>query len=567
MSTSEENTPASNAPSGAAWFARFHSWPTVTALSWAIAALGIALRIRQYLFNRSLWNDEADLALNIITRSYAGLTHPLALDQGAPLGFLWAEKSFTELFGQGEYALRALPLLAGIASVVLFRNLALKLLPSLASLLVIGLFACSPALIYFSSESKQYGVDVAAVIAVLCFFPWLLDSSPSLRRSLLYGSALAVLVWFSFPAVFVGGATSLTLVCVLAYRRDFLGMRRVLLGSALWLTSFALEYVVSLRPLSANKALRDYWSEAFAPNPLKAGLPSTVHFYWDFARGWSYFPWLLWPPHGLSRLGQAAVLLLIVGIVAYLVRRRPFGLLIVAVTSVSVLANLVHEYPLFDRMLLFSVPVVYLTLGGIFLLSKRAWYQLLCVLLVAFLGGSAVMDGLKGAVHPVTRVEERAALAYVQQHRRPGDGVLVEWLGQASYLYYFATTHVHADGSFWTYGSDRPCDNVSQLNKLKRWRRVWLVVGPDPHVVGHGDIEYERVFASISQVTEIFVPPIRRPVDGVGIAAAVLLKIDPSAPAAAQVPVPPWPPGRYGCISVTIMKPKMVLNSVVRPAG
>jgi hypothetical protein len=60
-------------------------------LPWLIIGLGIVLRLTQYVFNRSLWYDEANLALNIIDRSVLELFQPLDHDQGAPIGFLLLE--------------------------------------------------------------------------------------------------------------------------------------------------------------------------------------------------------------------------------------------------------------------------------------------------------------------------------------------------------------------------------------------------------------------------------------------------------------------------------------------
>lgn len=53
---------------------------------------GIYMRVKTYLFNRSLWLDEASLALNIVTRGFWNLLNPLDHNQGAPVGFLLATK-------------------------------------------------------------------------------------------------------------------------------------------------------------------------------------------------------------------------------------------------------------------------------------------------------------------------------------------------------------------------------------------------------------------------------------------------------------------------------------------
>src|SRR5215207_11463259 len=86
-------------------------WDKVAAV--ILIVLGGLLRLRQYLTGRSLWSDEAMLALNIVNRNVSGLFKPLDYDQGAPIGFLLVEKISHLLFGRNEYSLRLFPLIAG----------------------------------------------------------------------------------------------------------------------------------------------------------------------------------------------------------------------------------------------------------------------------------------------------------------------------------------------------------------------------------------------------------------------------------------------------------------------
>jgi hypothetical protein len=51
-------------------------------------SVGVLLRVIAYLKDRSMWFDEAMLAHNIVTRSFAGLVKPLDYAQGAPVGYL-----------------------------------------------------------------------------------------------------------------------------------------------------------------------------------------------------------------------------------------------------------------------------------------------------------------------------------------------------------------------------------------------------------------------------------------------------------------------------------------------
>src|SRR5258706_8289415 len=112
--------------------------------------LGLLLRLRQYLTWRSLWLDEAMLALNITGRSFAGLLQPLDYDQGGPLGFLLAEKLVITLLGNNELSLRLIPFLpAGPALLLLPPLLGKGTGTTIGSLPALALFAAGAPLVYY----------------------------------------------------------------------------------------------------------------------------------------------------------------------------------------------------------------------------------------------------------------------------------------------------------------------------------------------------------------------------------------------------------------------------------
>src|SRR5882762_9646208 len=119
-------------------------WLPATAL-----AAGIVLRLTGFFGNRSLWFDEAALAVSIIERPLTGLFKPLEFHQGAPFGFLFAEKSVTSILGPGEFSLRLLPLACGLATLFLAVRVAQLYVSPAAVPLAISLIALSPALIYY----------------------------------------------------------------------------------------------------------------------------------------------------------------------------------------------------------------------------------------------------------------------------------------------------------------------------------------------------------------------------------------------------------------------------------
>ncbi len=61
----------------------------------AAVAIGAALRLCQFaLVRRSMWMDEAMMALNIPARSFASLLRPLDYNATAPFLFLWLERAW-----------------------------------------------------------------------------------------------------------------------------------------------------------------------------------------------------------------------------------------------------------------------------------------------------------------------------------------------------------------------------------------------------------------------------------------------------------------------------------------
>jgi len=147
------------------------------ALQRAVIALGLALRLAEYLHNDSLWGDEAMLSLSIASRSFHQLLGPLGYGQVASVPFLWAERLMVELFGINEWALRLLPLIAGSGVCVVVALVARRMLRPEEALVAVVLVAFSQTLIRYS--------EWTALVAGGALPLWAQGplSSPSPRRS------------------------------------------------------------------------------------------------------------------------------------------------------------------------------------------------------------------------------------------------------------------------------------------------------------------------------------------------------------------------------------------------
>lgn len=158
-----------------------------------VTLAGVALRVEQYLHGRSLWFDEALLALNVIHRPLQRLlTEPLAYQQGAPPGFLAIQRLVVAQFGSSERMLRLVPMVGGCLTLVVFARLAHRLLSRPAALLATALAAFSPFLVYYAAESKQYSTDVLFTVVILDLAVVLLLRRPGPLQACIFGMAGAV---------------------------------------------------------------------------------------------------------------------------------------------------------------------------------------------------------------------------------------------------------------------------------------------------------------------------------------------------------------------------------------
>lgn len=132
-----------------------------------ITVAGLGMRAYQYLMGRSLWEDEAHLALNFVWFGYKDLAKPLANFQSAPILFLFSVETFSRLFGIGAEALRFFPFIVSFLSYPLLYFFVLNLTRNkLTAVLAYLIFSLSISLIYYSSELKPYTVDVSFLIVI-----------------------------------------------------------------------------------------------------------------------------------------------------------------------------------------------------------------------------------------------------------------------------------------------------------------------------------------------------------------------------------------------------------------
>lgn len=357
-----------------------------------LVAVGIALRLGAYVKHPSLGLDEARLALNLGTRSYAGLLRPLDFDQSAPLLFLWLQRAVTDLVGMHDWALRLLPLAAGIGLLVLVPRVFRRLLGPGATAAATTLAACSPLLIEYSISVKQYGIEAWLTLLVLGLVLSSRDAGWSGAPASRLIAAGALVPWLMAPAGFVLCGVS---ACVFAdlRKRGEPAKRFLLRGIPCWALSVGLAYYIAYRPASANPYLRHYWSSALL-SPNGAGFAARLwavlnENLWGLALGYPGPPGL--QPGIVGILAIAAVGLIVLAGGRSLARAHTWSILLLVMGPLvaAVAASIAGIYPLGLRLTLFAMPLVQLllfaglerALAGLSVDSaRRAWIAVGCAM-------------------------------------------------------------------------------------------------------------------------------------------------------------------------------------------
>ncbi|HQU45173.1 MAG TPA: glycosyltransferase family 39 protein [Pirellulales bacterium] len=244
-------------------------------LIWAFVGLALAARAVRFLLCFPLWEDECFLVSNFIDRPYADLLRPLNYHQVAPPLFLASELTAVKLLGFNEWSLRLFPFVCSVGSLLLFRQLAGRLLKGPARVVAVAAFCASYSGIRYAAEAKPYGPDqLVALVLLTAAVEWWRGSRRTLWLAVLIVFA-PLAIGLSYPAVFVCGGVSLLMAVVLFgdldCRRRWSKPSRVkqggwsgwLLYNASLLSAFLLLLGFAAKGQSEAELawMQDYWKE------------------------------------------------------------------------------------------------------------------------------------------------------------------------------------------------------------------------------------------------------------------------------------------------------------------
>lgn len=408
----------------------------------ALVFAGLVLRIARYVSNPSLWLDEAFLSLNLRNRDFSGIFETLDFQQAAPPLYLLAEKVSVLALGDNEYALRAFPLLCGIAALGLFPRVARHFLGRWSAVSAVGLFVVLGPLIYISVQVKQYSSDVAIAVGLL-YAVSRIPASRAIRLPEALGLGLvgAAALWLSYPALFYLVGFGLVLFGVRIARRQWGSLRMLAVPAMLCTASVVPFLFYSLDRVRA----------------VQTSLRGDPTVYARISGSDSDLTWFLHVPGrlvdsaGLHFVHVAAALVL-VGFVSLLLRDSDRALLLVSPLLVALVASALDKYPFGGRFSVFYLPALLCLVaegvGALAIVAGRgvgrfgprrlatATAGLAGLALVASIGLVPVRDAAANLVAPPDREEIKPLLETMQRDWREGDAVYVYFAAQYAFRYY-----------------------------------------------------------------------------------------------------------------------------------
>jgi mannosyltransferase len=479
------------------------------AFGWRVAGLA----------SQSLWRDEVD-AIHFASRSLPELLATFSRPgENGPLFFALLSPWLAAL-ETSEFALRFQAVLGGVLAVPLTYALARRLLrvagmdelrygagltlgnvPLLAALLV----AANPYLVWYSQEGKMYGWLVALALAVLLAFLAALQHG-HWWRWLLYLALLAAAALHHVWAVLLVPICAAWLALLWPdYRRRWLPFLLTLAIPAL--PYFALVGWWQLRLFTTPDFQTGH---PFVPLPAMIANLATA-----FSRGVasSPDPWIM----------AGLVFVLLTGSVLggkamsgagspYAWRRlRVTLLLLIWLALPPLLLYLISlSKPLYiDRYVIWIGPALLLLLAQGVAALAQIWRPLGAAALVALLA-AGLLAGWRQMQTPI-KSDFRAAAAYVEAQRQPGDVLLFQMpYNRIVYEYYAGPQPAAIDGRYTNSGSSEAQVDEELRRDIGQAPAVWLLASEEEmwdqrHLVrqwleDRGEITDQQDFARVQVV-------------------------------------------------------------------
>src|SRR5215218_5809314 len=345
----------------------------ITVSMWAVIAVGVALRLVAYSRRSVLWLDEVATTRNILERSLRDLlVVPLDYGQAAPKGFLLLEWLVVSSLGSSDLALRLVPFLASIASLLVVAAIARRLLSPAGALAAVLFFAVGYWPLAYTADVHPYGLDLALSLGALLLAIDVRRLGFTRERVWAFAAYGAVAVWFSNAAVLTLFGLGVALGGVSVRERGLMGTFQVVwpVGVIVGASALGAVWVAKHSFFPVTAEYFDWlYRGGMVPAPRSLG---AIRWLWDAWRGQLalWHGWAIDDPAWTSLY----VCLALIGFLSLLRRRTADAVIAGSVIAAFVLVSMAKQYPYETRLLLAPITVFLFGIGeSIGVLANAAW--------------------------------------------------------------------------------------------------------------------------------------------------------------------------------------------------
>ena len=317
-----------------------------------IIFIGILLPIVQFIFNRSLWTDEATLVLDIYNTSSLDLLKPLNSGAVGTILFLLLEKFFSNLIPNSEYGFRILPLLCYLASLLFFYNILKQIFSNHYTIIfALSLYVFNANMILYSSEVKPYICDVLMITSIYYFILRKYESVENQYYIMGIIGTISIFLSYVSPIILSSCGIYFFYISLIKKKLDY---RYVVAIFSFWtITSLVYYYLFIHNHPSANM-MKTYWSNMNTFMPINPFIIDFYQFHFDKIK--MIFSQLI----SVGNIGRYFLAILYLVGFSCLIYKRNFEIIILLFFPIFIhlIISAFELYPFDLRLILYIIPTI-----------------------------------------------------------------------------------------------------------------------------------------------------------------------------------------------------------------
>ena len=427
-----------------------------------IFALGFALRLDMYIFNRSFWFDEAALALNVLDGGFFDLFRELKYYQSAPPLFLFETKILVSLFGGSERVFRFIPFITSLFLLPLFYLFSKYFLSSrTARLLAVFLFAINTNLILYSGEFKPYTLDVFAFLSfVLLIFMF------KFKQALLLGIIFALFSWYSYASGIIAFSFALVLFFYILknkkHKKDYF---LFLLPQIINLVPFALHF-------GAIENIRAFMSKIWAYGYIESNFSNLPALFLENIF-FTFQPYKIILKPMPMLFSTIIAIICITGAVLLFKKNKLKFFLLLSPLFMTLFLSYFGLYPYFDRMTIFLTPVYLILFVQFF---EKPLKKPCGVVILAFFALISIYPLINSQkTLKSLPAQDLAIFLKLKENYKKGDIIILDETSIPQYIYYSKRTGFSADKVLSEKMTKDNFYYLKYLNSLDKNKNYWFV--------------------------------------------------------------------------------------------